>query len=153
MATKYVTLKDSNGDTLYPQAVATNLAPGSIDTTELADGAVTGAKIDWTTITPTSITPSDYISFSSGITINEVMGYKIGKLVNIHYDIATTLSAGQNIVGTCTNKILKATYGAGRVTNPGQGVASIVVIPSGDLRIYTSQYGTASAGDVWFFEA
>lgn len=30
MATKYVTLKDSNGDTLYPQAVATNLAPGSI---------------------------------------------------------------------------------------------------------------------------
>lgn len=45
MATKYVTLKDSNGDTLYPQAVATNLAPGSIDTTELADGAVTTAKI------------------------------------------------------------------------------------------------------------
>lgn len=37
MATKYVTLKDSNGDTLYPQAVATNLAPGSI----------TGDKIDW----------------------------------------------------------------------------------------------------------
>lgn len=47
MATKYVTLKDSNGDTLYPQAVATNLAPGSIDTTEIADGAVTSAKIDW----------------------------------------------------------------------------------------------------------
>ena len=45
MATKYVTLKDSNGDTLYPQAVATNLAPGSIDTTEIADGAVTTAKI------------------------------------------------------------------------------------------------------------
>lgn len=47
MATKYVTLKDSNGDTLYPQAVATNLAPGSISTTEIADGAVTSAKIDW----------------------------------------------------------------------------------------------------------
>lgn len=45
MATKYVTLKDSNGDTLYPQAVATNLAPGSIDTAELADGAVTSAKM------------------------------------------------------------------------------------------------------------
>lgn len=45
MATKYVTLKDSNGDTLYPQAVATNLAPGSIDTTELADGAVTDVKL------------------------------------------------------------------------------------------------------------
>lgn len=39
MATKYVTLKDSNGDTLYPQAVATNLAPGSI----------TSPEIDWQT--------------------------------------------------------------------------------------------------------
>ena len=36
MATKYVTLKDSNGDTLYPQAVATNLAPGSITYDKLA---------------------------------------------------------------------------------------------------------------------
>ena len=45
MATKYVTLKDSNGDTLYPQAVATNLAPGSIDATEIADGAVTAEKM------------------------------------------------------------------------------------------------------------
>lgn len=45
MATKYVTLKDSNGDTLYPQAVATNLSPGSIGTSQIADGAVTSAKI------------------------------------------------------------------------------------------------------------
>lgn len=37
MATKYVTLKDSNGDTLYPQAVATNLAPGSIGVDEIDD--------------------------------------------------------------------------------------------------------------------
>lgn len=35
MATKYVTLKDSNGDILYPQAIATNLAPGSITKTDL----------------------------------------------------------------------------------------------------------------------
>ena len=40
MATKYVTLKDSNGDTLYPQAVATNLAPDSIPQSE----------INWSTI-------------------------------------------------------------------------------------------------------
>lgn len=40
MATKYVTLKDSNGDTLYPQAVATNLAPGSIK----------GNEIDWSDV-------------------------------------------------------------------------------------------------------
>ena len=40
MATKYVTLKDSDGNTLYPQAVATNLAPGSI----------TSSEIDWSTV-------------------------------------------------------------------------------------------------------
>ena len=45
MSTKYVTLKDSDGNTLYPQAVATNLAPGSIGTTQLASSAVTAAKI------------------------------------------------------------------------------------------------------------
>lgn len=35
MATKYVTLKDSNGDILYPQAVATNLAPNSVTPDEI----------------------------------------------------------------------------------------------------------------------
>ncbi len=109
-----------------------------------------------TGLTPVAITPSDYMSFDQGITVNVLSGYKIGKLVNIQYDIATTLVAGQNVVGTATNKVLKTTYGAGRVTDWGsstQGVASIVVIPSGVVRIYTSQAGTASAGDVWFFEA
>lgn len=66
MATKYVTLKDSNGDTLYPQAVATNLAPGSIDTTELANGAVTNAKIDWSTI-PTTIQYKGQLDKSSNL--------------------------------------------------------------------------------------
>lgn len=71
MATKYVTLKDSNGDTLYPQAVATNLAPGSIDTTELADGAVTGAKIDWPTAAKNSYsTGNRFTSVQSGQTVN-----------------------------------------------------------------------------------
>lgn len=55
MATKYVTLKDSNGDTLYPQAVASIISANSIDTGKIADGAVTNAKIDWSTI-GTSIT-------------------------------------------------------------------------------------------------
>ena len=58
MATKYVTLKDSNGDTLYPQAVATNLAPGSI----------TSDEIDWSgTVTSTTVTCSNAsVTFSSG---------------------------------------------------------------------------------------
>lgn len=42
MATKYVTLKDSNGDTLYPQAVATNLVnfTGATSSTDGASGIV-----------------------------------------------------------------------------------------------------------------
>ena len=43
MATKYVTLKDSNGDTLYPQAVATNLAPGSIKGDEIDVASLTAS--------------------------------------------------------------------------------------------------------------
>ena len=56
MATKYVTLKDSNGDTLYPQAVATNLAPGS----------VTSNKIDWSTMEHWSITLSGNKTVTQG---------------------------------------------------------------------------------------
>lgn len=64
MATKYVTLKDSNGDTLYPQAVATNLAPGSISPDELdnrlfrmlnANGTAIAASSDLNTITFLSV--------------------------------------------------------------------------------------------------
>ena len=76
MATKYVTLKDSNGDTLYPQAVATNLAPGSIGTAELANKAVTSAKIDYSTLgslnlyyydsNTKTITGPDYTPLGSG---------------------------------------------------------------------------------------
>lgn len=46
MATKYVTLKDSNGDTLYPQSVATNLVPGNVTTAALADESVTHDKLN-----------------------------------------------------------------------------------------------------------
>lgn len=46
MATKYVTLKDSNGDILYPQSVATNLVPGNVTTAALADESVTHDKLN-----------------------------------------------------------------------------------------------------------
>lgn len=45
MATRYVTLKDSNGDTIYPQSVISQVANGEITTSLIADGAVTSAKI------------------------------------------------------------------------------------------------------------
>lgn len=46
MATKYVTLKDPNGDTLYPQAVATNLV----------DGSISQDKIDWDNVNKALLT-------------------------------------------------------------------------------------------------
>lgn len=45
MATKYVTLKDSDGNTLYPQAVASVISSNSVGTSSIADGAVTAVKI------------------------------------------------------------------------------------------------------------
>ena len=47
MATRYVTLKDSNGDTIYPQSVISQVANGEITTGLLADGAVTAPKLDF----------------------------------------------------------------------------------------------------------
>jgi len=47
MATRYVTLKDSNGDTLYPQAVATNLAPDSIQQSEIDFSTIDKAQMTY----------------------------------------------------------------------------------------------------------
>lgn len=73
MATKYVTLKDSNGDTLYPQAVASIISANSIGTTELADGAVTPAKLargvlslGYYGTSIVSVTSSTYSALASG---------------------------------------------------------------------------------------
>ena len=50
MATKYVTLKDSNGDTLYPQISTDSIANGSLTTAKLADRAVTMSKLSATVL-------------------------------------------------------------------------------------------------------
>lgn len=94
MATKYVTLKDSNGDTLYPQAIATNLAPGSIDTTEIADGAVTSAKIADGSISKTALAGMPCPDYANVITTwgdlsttvtetTTASGYIVGKVLII----------------------------------------------------------------------
>ena len=62
MATRYVTLKDSNGDTLYPQAVATNLAPGSIK----------GGEIDWSTMYVSAGNGSDKQVTSGGVILQSL---------------------------------------------------------------------------------
>ena len=113
-------------------------------------------KGDGTWAAPATATASDYLSFSNGVTVNELTATKFGPIVKVHYDIGAALVAGENVVGTATSKVAVDAYGAARVIDWGtttMGPASIVVIPSGAVRIYTSQAGTASAGDVWFFEA
>lgn len=80
MATKYVTLKDSNGDTLYPQAVATNLVPGNVTTAALADGAVTNAKTS-ATIIFNSVNTSGDVSLLDDVTsydFIDIYGHEIG---------------------------------------------------------------------------
>ena len=111
-------------------------------------------KGDGTWAAPTSATASDYISFASGFTVNTLDATKMGPFVKVHFDIAGTISNGENVVGTATAKVRETAYGACRVTGGAQMVgASAVVIPSGAVRIYSSESGTGSAGDVWFFEA
>lgn len=111
-------------------------------------------KGDGTWAAPTSATASDYLSFSSGFTVNTLDATKMGPFVKVHFDISGTISNGENVVGTATAKVRETSYGACRVTGGAQmGGASAVVIPSGAVRIYSSESGTGSAGDVWFFEA
>ena len=48
MADKIVILEDANGNNIYP--ISRGLATNSVDTNAIQNGAVTSAKIDWTTI-------------------------------------------------------------------------------------------------------
>lgn len=70
MATKYVTLKDSNGDTIYPQSVISQVANGEITTGLIADGAVTAAKIGWSTMITGRISSFSYPVGGSTKTVN-----------------------------------------------------------------------------------
>lgn len=138
MATKYVTLKDSNGDTLYPQAVATNLAPGSIDTTELADSAVTNAKIDWSTI-PTTIQYKGQLTKSSNL---DTLGDYLTSGTDGFYGFNMyTGSGGTGMPSENTNGILVVMSG------PTYGVVAQFIIGGGV--IYTRRHADGAWGH-WF---
>lgn len=76
MATKYVTLKDSNGDTLYPQISSATITDGTITTNKIADNAITSSKINYSTLgslnlnyydsNTKTITGPDYTPLGSG---------------------------------------------------------------------------------------
>lgn len=79
MATRYVTLKDSNGDTIYPQSVISQVANGEITTGLLADDAVTAPKIDFSNIGNTCSTVWEGNLYQTGsankVTLNEPLMY------------------------------------------------------------------------------
>lgn len=92
MATRYVTLKDSNGDTIYPQSVIAQVANGEITTGLLADGAVTSAKIAAGSILKTALAGMPCPDYDNVITtwgdISETVtktttasGYIVGKVL------------------------------------------------------------------------
>lgn len=58
MATRYVTLKDSNGDILYPQISSDSIGSSAITTSKIANSAVTTAKIANSAVTAAKIEPS-----------------------------------------------------------------------------------------------
>lgn len=78
MATKYATLKDSNGDTIYPQ----------ISTGSIANGSITSDKIDWSTIVAGATPTSGTISSDSIKTVT----VSIPQQANADYIILLTLA-------------------------------------------------------------
>lgn len=94
MATKYVTLKDSDGNTLYPQAVATNLAPGSIDYNEIDWSSI---KVGEVSIDKSTSALSNIYSWSEGGKI-----YVYGKLAIIRLSMSCS---SNNTIPAYGNKV------------------------------------------------
>lgn len=109
-----VTLKESDGTEIYPVTdislvnngihadtidVATPVPP--VETAMIADGAVTNAKIDWSTVTSTAVSVSDFVTASTGYTITGGIN-KTGNLLIANLVVTQTSGSfvsGQVIVG------------------------------------------------------
>ena len=82
MATRYATLKDSNGDTIYPQ----------ISTGSIASGSIASDKIDWSTIVAGATPASGTIGADSVKTVT----VSIPQQANANYVVLLTLAADGN---------------------------------------------------------
>lgn len=143
MATKYVTLKDSNGDTLYPQAVATNLAPGSIS----AD------KIDWPTTWKRGTGTLNSTYFGSGT----AAWVQFGSLVIVTiFDASLTTTPPNNSWTTAAitglPKANQSVNGNWKVyiMNKGQGSSSKALrlgLTPGSTSVYFHYSGFTGTGD------
>ena len=103
----------------------------------------------------TEVNPSDYITISSSFTLasGSPKAYKSGNLVFFNYDITGgTINNGETQLGTCSNKLVTTVWGTGRCMEayPSTNLcpASLIAIPSGAFRIYTTKAGSRSAGTI-----
>lgn len=94
------------------------------------------------------VSGSDYITFNNSVTVNTLKAFKCGSIVFVNFDIAATISAGETVLGTATNKLAATFYGIGRVARWSSsslqsiGPATFIAISGGALRIYTTFAGT-----------
>ena len=70
----------ANIETIYADTITPTTAVATIGTTQIADAAVTSAKVDWSTITATGYAPADCFDVTSGYTLGGRL-YKIGNIV------------------------------------------------------------------------
>ena len=76
------------------------------------------------------INVSDYISIKSEFTVHELYGYKSGNVVYILYNIAGTISQGETVIGSVTNKVKMPSFGASRIINNGARLpATTIAMP------------------------
>lgn len=92
---KAVTLKNTNDEEIYP-VTDMSLVNGAVATSQVADGAVTSAKMDWTTFTPTQGTATINSTYLTGT----VYYQKIGRLVKVIFSNLATKTAPPNNSGT-----------------------------------------------------
>lgn len=136
----------ANIETIYAEDIQSSAAiTPLVQTSMIADGAVTNAKINWPTIAASSVNASDYITFNSGVTVEDAFGYKFGPFVWLYLSlVGFSASAGETQIGTCANNFTQAAWGCGRISTSGGGGAStapatFIAIPGGAFRVYTTK--------------
>ena len=130
-----------------------NIQTGAVTTSKIANGAVTSQNIDWTTITPQVVNNiTDYVSISTGVTINSQSLYRIGPMFIYLFDINASFGTSQTVVGTVSNKVMVTAFGSARLNVGTQPPAVAQLIPGGQFRIFaTTSASGGCAGCVIFF--
>lgn len=98
-------------------------------------------------LVPATVTASDYVSFTVG-RVSNLQAYKFGRFLYISFDLTNVNTInGEKTIGSCTNKVAMASYGAGRAASSGDAIpATFIFIPSGAIRVHTTASRLNCAG-------